>query len=87
MECQTVGCGAFGGPSGSPSAKCKDCERIIHRCGFCWNKFRKVQFCSRCTEKDRRMPARVPLPQHDDERDVDANGWLANARRFLEELE
>ena len=84
-DCQTVGCGSLG--VAHPSVKCKICERSIYRCRACWAKFEKLQLCANCTENDRRPSARAPLPRHDDERDIDANGWLSNAKRFLEELE
>ena len=81
-ECGSVGCdmpGHFVRP-------CSECSAMVMRCESCRGRFAEITRCTDCTGGSGR--SRQPVNSHsrpDQERDEDANGCLANARRALEE--
>jgi len=66
--------------------ECTGCDEEIIRCESCATRYAKLSFCVFCTG-GRGVQAHVsPIRGHtDEERDVDANGWLSNAIRLLED--
>jgi hypothetical protein len=82
MTCRSVGCEMPGKMRG----ECSECEWQIVRCESCHSRYEKLKVCSKCTGGRGVAAIRRPVSGHvDEERDEDANGWLSNARRCLEE--
>ena len=76
--CQSVGCENVGFDRGD----CSYCSHIIVRCGACAERFKKLTLCVKCTGGR----GVVGIARRDIVlADEDANGWLSNARKHLEE--
>lgn len=81
MTCQSVRCEMPGEVRG----ECSDCEGEIVRCGDCHHRYSKLKICRFCTGGGVYAVPRPVAGHVDEERDLDANGWLSNAIRILEE--
>lgn len=81
-SCQSINCEM----PGITRKDCSECEEAIVRCEVCYLRYAKLKVCTSCTGGRGVAGKRRPVRGHvDEERDLDANGWLSNAIKILEE--
>lgn len=81
-SCQSINCEM----PGLLRENCTECERGIVRCEACHVYYEKLKVCVKCTGGRGKVGIPREVEGHEDEEwDLDANGALSNAIRWLEE--